>query len=137
MGPIVFGAMFRTLMITAVVVMLGGCGAGLSFSSGTQAEATVGWYCVDNAETGIKDCEKRLLRNGVPVNDVVYERLGAVQPSASESGMQGESSPLTVINALDDGGGLQVENQGPAPREVRAYVDRSGKDGDSVQSGDL
>ncbi|HEY8385139.1 MAG TPA: hypothetical protein VIK82_02870 [Porticoccaceae bacterium] len=88
----------------------------------------MGWYCVDNAETGIKDCEKRLLRNGVPVNDVVYERLGAADSSVAEPVQQiNPESPLTAINALDDGGGLRVENQGPAPREVRSYVDRSGR----------
>ncbi|MCK9564195.1 MAG: hypothetical protein M0R02_15895, partial [Bacteroidales bacterium] len=100
--------MVRVLAAGAALVMLGGCGAGLSFS-GKQAEATVGWYCVDNAETGIKDCEKRLLRNGVPVNAVVYERLGAAAaPSAAEAAPGRGESPLTVINALDDGGGLKV-----------------------------
>lgn len=117
----------RAVVAVVATASLVGCGAGFSFS-GKPEKARVGWYCVDNAETGIKDCEKRLLRNGVPVNDVVYERLGAADSSVAEPVQQlNPESPLTAINALDDGGGLRVENQGPAPREVRSYVDRSGR----------
>ena len=123
------------MLAAAVLTVLSGCGTGLSLGH-KQAKATVGWYCVDNAETGIKDCEKRLLRDGVPVSNVVYERLGAeAEPLAIEAAPP--ASPLTAINALDDGGGLKVENQGPPPRQVRAYMDRSGKAAEAEENGEL
>jgi hypothetical protein len=131
--------MGRLLAVGASMALLAGCSGGLAGLGGKQAKAYVGWYCVDNVETGIKDCEKRLLRNGVPVNDKVYESLGAkAEPPGGEQSGQGRGeSPLTVINPLDDGGGLSVENQGPPPRQVRSYVDRSGEARDSAESGEL
>ncbi len=124
----------RTMVAGAAVVLLAGCGGmpGLG-GKGGGGDTFVGWYCVDNPDTGIKDCEKRRLRNGVPVDDKVYERIGgpgkepaSVQPASRES-------PITTINPLGDSG-LSVENQGPPPREVRPYRDwseaRSGSEED-------
>jgi hypothetical protein len=106
---------------------LAGCGL---LPDDKQSDSYIGWYCHDNPKTGIKDCEKRLMRDGKPINSVVYERLGAPpeeQPRQEPALHPGyDKSPVTAINTLDDGGGLTVENQGPPPRETKSYVDRSG-----------
>jgi hypothetical protein len=116
--------------LAVAVLLLAGCG-GSPWPTGKQADSYVGWYCVDNAKTGIKDCEKRLMRNGRPINSVVYERLGAPEGQQTETRDPNihpgyDQSPVTVINSLDDSGGLSVENQGPPPRQAKDYVDRSG-----------
>ncbi|MAT49964.1 MAG: hypothetical protein CMK32_02120 [Porticoccaceae bacterium] len=90
----------------------------------------VGWYCVDNPDTGIKDCEKRLMRNGVPVNDTVYDNLGRPVVAAGTPSTAQTPSPLTAIVPLEDGtADLKVENRGPAPRATIDYVDRTGGEG--------
>ncbi|HLS98020.1 MAG: hypothetical protein WDA10_04330 [Porticoccaceae bacterium] len=122
-------APFKRFATALLAATLAGCGL---LPEGKQDDSYVGWYCRDNPETGIKDCEKRLMRNGKPINSVVYERLGAppaeARPAAPQPGVHPgyDRSPVTTINSLDDGGGLTVENQGPPPRKARNYVDRSG-----------
>lgn len=125
-------AVAKTLILLLLAtLLLAGCGVNL-WPKGKPDNSYVGWYCVDNVKTGIKDCEKRLMRNGRPINNVVYERLGAPEGQQTETRDPNihpgyDKSPVTVINPLDDGSGLTVENQGPPPREAKDYVDRSGR----------
>lgn len=129
--PAVDATLLKTTMIAMAMVALAGCGL---MPDNKKSDSYVGWYCLDNPKTGIKDCEKRLMRDGKPINSVVYERLGSPpeEQSRQEPAIHPgyDKSPVTVINTLDDSGGLTVENQGPPPRKTRSYIDRSGSRGD-------
>ncbi|MCK9505470.1 MAG: SPOR domain-containing protein [Porticoccaceae bacterium] len=108
---------------------------------------TLSWYCMKKPENHGQYCEKRRLRNGKPVDGVVYETMiipdgkapppvivaAAAQPPQSPS--SGEAIPwarksLTAVNAIDDqAAALAVENLGPEPRKPKNTVDLWGKRG--------
>jgi len=110
-----------------------------------KGEITLSWYCLKKSGESGQYCEKRRLRNGKPVDDVVYETMSipdgkapppVLQPvnaALPKSPSSGEAIPwsrqsLTAVNRIEDPAAeLSVENLGPELRKPKSTVDLWGK----------
>ncbi|MGD9660116.1 MAG: SPOR domain-containing protein [Porticoccaceae bacterium] len=130
----------RVLALLLVFAAATGCSA-VQWNKQEKGEVTLSWYCIKKPGSNDQYCEKRRLRNGKPVDAVVYETMmipdGKAPPpvmvptaaQAPKTPSAGEAIPwsrqsLTAVNPIDDHGAqLAVENLGPVPRKPKNTVD--------------
>ena len=130
------------ILVVAAAALLGGCTlwSGGGKSSG---KVSVNWHCVSDAGSGTQTCHKRRMQNGRPVDDQIMDTIvipagqpvpdvvaasGPHKPPADAGdAVPWNRQPLATINTIEDSGGLEVENLGPAPRQARQTVDLWGR----------
>ena len=118
-------AVLSALLLNGCSGMMGGQSSGV---------VSVNWFCFEEASTGEQTCQKRRMRNGSPVDDEVLETVvipaGSAPPSleggapvqqppaTAGTATSWDRQPLAKVNAIEDGGGLEVEDIGPQPQDT-------------------
>ena len=130
------------ILVVAGATLLGGCTLW-SGGGNSSGKVSVNWHCVSDAGSGTQTCHKRRMQNGRPVDDQILDTIvipadqsvpdvaaagGPHRPPASAGdAVPWSRQPLATINTIEDSGGLEVENLGPAPRQARQTVDLWGR----------
>lgn len=133
--------MLKRAVVVALALSMAGCSSLKWPQKEEKGEITLNWYCQKNAEDGSQRCEKRRMRNGKPVDDVVQETMVIpngkappavaqpapnVQPAPAPPPSAGQAvawsrQPVTAVNSIDEGD-LEVENLGPELRQTKNNV---------------